>query len=629
MSLLEAALWYASKGIPAFPLLPRSKDPIGEKVVIEGVERGGFYLATTDEGTIRRWWSENPEYNVAIPTGPESGIVVIDEDRVNALKERGWTVPPTPAVKTGKGFQYYFRHPGGQVRNRTGNNALASGIELKGDGGYIVGPPSVHPNGSTYEWVIPLEDAELAECPQWLLKAVGEPHRRRTITVEETIPEGSRNDTLFSHARSLFARGLNDIVVSVAINALNRTACKPPLPDDEVCKIVESAGSNKYEHGELYIPQTNGQVNVDGINTLFDSLDIAEDEEVYKQLIPDLMYEQGIHTIYGQFGSGKSILAAWIAIHAIEQGLTVVYLDEENGLSRMRSRFKGLGADRDALKSRLRYMNAPGLTLSQEHVNLWRSVVETVCPGLVIFDAMADMLALAGLSENDSVDVTRWMKAYCEPVVNAGGAALILDHITKDEGVKFARGSTAKLAKVDVGWKLKRTLPFNTDTVGEVRLTCDKDRNGNMPRTKVFSIGGNGDGRIIVNPGEVIETPDEDGLTPTQRHIFETIEDHPEGLSYSRWQQLSGKAKTTFQDAKSVLESEGLVGQDEDTKLYYVVGVRPTNNRPSDQVNGGGRSGSGYYSTRPTDLHTDSFIDERQETMIREAYGEMDEQPPF
>src|SRR5215212_4795841 len=110
-NLMEAALSYAAKGISVFPCKPRSKVP---------ATAHGFKDATRDEGTIRGWWEENPRYNVAIRTGKESNLVVLDVDKGgrDTLEDLffGWG---TTIVKTCGGYHSYFQHPGGNIRCKT------------------------------------------------------------------------------------------------------------------------------------------------------------------------------------------------------------------------------------------------------------------------------------------------------------------------------------------------------------------------------------------------------------------------------------------------------------------------------------------------------------------------------
>jgi hypothetical protein len=105
-NLVEAALSYAGKGYHVFPCKPRSKEP---------ATKHGFKDATRDQETVRRWWSENPNYNIAIATGKESGLWVLDVDgevgRESYLKCQSDIPYDTPNVKTPSGgFHLYFAY---------------------------------------------------------------------------------------------------------------------------------------------------------------------------------------------------------------------------------------------------------------------------------------------------------------------------------------------------------------------------------------------------------------------------------------------------------------------------------------------------------------------------------------
>lgn len=137
------------------------------------IPKHGLKDATTDEKIIRRWWEAQwPDANVAIVTGRVSGLVVIDADG-EAGCETPWLrrLPDTPEAATGGGGRHIlFAHPGEGVRigNRQG---LAPGVDIRGDGGYIVAPPSLHRSGRRYEWdgMLHPDDVPLAPLPDWLL----------------------------------------------------------------------------------------------------------------------------------------------------------------------------------------------------------------------------------------------------------------------------------------------------------------------------------------------------------------------------------------------------------------------------------------------------------------------------
>lgn len=163
--LLIAALGYAARGWAVLPLRPRAKTPLTEH---------GLKDATTDPDIIPRWWARWPDANVGIATGQDSGLIVIDIDEdhdgdqtLDQLEAEHGPLPTTMTSLTGAGRHLLFQHPGQALRNSAGR--LGAGIDTRGDGGYIVAPPSVHPSGVAYEW---LHDTPPAVLPDWVLEAL-------------------------------------------------------------------------------------------------------------------------------------------------------------------------------------------------------------------------------------------------------------------------------------------------------------------------------------------------------------------------------------------------------------------------------------------------------------------------
>jgi putative DNA primase/helicase len=178
-------------------------------------------------------------HNVGIAAGKVSGIVILDDDdNGETIKKTGWHIPATPTVKTQRGHQYYFRCPeaGFPTFDVTGK------LEVRADGAYVVAPPSIHPSGSAYEWVISPDEAELADPPPWLIEQASLRGRRtRAEDIGETISNGSRNKTLFSIAGTLRRRGLDEASIAAALLGINATKCETPLDEAEVRKIAQSA----------------------------------------------------------------------------------------------------------------------------------------------------------------------------------------------------------------------------------------------------------------------------------------------------------------------------------------------------------------------------------------------------
>jgi Bifunctional DNA primase/polymerase, N-terminal/AAA domain/Primase C terminal 1 (PriCT-1) len=182
---------------------------------------------------------EKPWPGVGIVTGVISNVVVLDADSPEAVEEltrRGH--PATPMAKTARGVHAYFQHPGGELPTRIG---LGSGLDLKGDGGYVVAPPSKHPSGTAYEWIISPEDEKPAPLPAWAIEEIRARGRRATTEdLGEEIPNGSRNKAITSIAGTLRRRGLGETAIYAALLGINAEMCRPPLPDHEVQTIATS-----------------------------------------------------------------------------------------------------------------------------------------------------------------------------------------------------------------------------------------------------------------------------------------------------------------------------------------------------------------------------------------------------
>lgn len=156
---------YAKNGWPVVPLHTPSGDggcscSRGKECPSPGKHPrtpNGFKDASTDSFQIGEWWEKWPDANIGIVTGAVSGLFVLDVDlrhggdETLAQMERQYgALPRTAKVRTGGGWHYYFRHPGGEVRS----GKLGPGIDLKADGGYVVAPPSLHASGQSYEWEV-------------------------------------------------------------------------------------------------------------------------------------------------------------------------------------------------------------------------------------------------------------------------------------------------------------------------------------------------------------------------------------------------------------------------------------------------------------------------------------------
>jgi Bifunctional DNA primase/polymerase, N-terminal/Primase C terminal 1 (PriCT-1) len=234
MNLADMAVRYAERGLPVFPV--RGKLPLTEH---------GFKDASTDVDTIRGWYERWPDANVAIPTGPASGLVVLDVDprhdggkSLAALEEKHGPLPLTLEVRTGGGGRHLFFALGNEQNVRNSAGKLGPGLDVRGDGGYIVAPPSIHPETKQpYVWTNKIKPAQ---TPAWLIRELSAPAAISESVSGAPIPAGQRNDTLTRIAGAMRRKGCTPEAIEAALLAENARRCSSPLPEQEVRSIAQS-----------------------------------------------------------------------------------------------------------------------------------------------------------------------------------------------------------------------------------------------------------------------------------------------------------------------------------------------------------------------------------------------------
>ena len=239
MSILDAALAYAARGWPVHPIQAKAKAPASPH---------GFRDATTDPAIIRAWFENSPHLNVGIATGRASGVWVLDCDTGSADTLLDWEkeyggLPDTPLVGTGRGGRqaYFLNPPGLVIPSRV---RFAPGIDTRGDGGYVVAPPSV--TEKAYTW---LREGDPVEAPSWLIDLVlarqaAQPGLLDEIEIQASefaddpgAPEGERHARACRLVGSAIARGTDPAaILSDAVSWASR--CRPPMPIDEITRIV-------------------------------------------------------------------------------------------------------------------------------------------------------------------------------------------------------------------------------------------------------------------------------------------------------------------------------------------------------------------------------------------------------
>lgn len=251
---LATARKIASVGVPVFPVWSDSKRP---------VTRHGFHDASTDAGQIEAWWASVPGASLAIPTGRASGVVVVDVDvhgRVNGYeaatraKEAGLLSRWELMTRTPSGGMHLYYPTTDAVEQRSWQSA-GSGIDFRGDGGYVVVPPSARLIGNQLEHYTVERvnhgvtgSLDVDRLREFLDPRPVRPRRPfasdRPIDVDRLaswvsrLQEGERNHGLFWAACKMAE---NDISPNTALDALAVAGSDAGLTEREVTTTVRSA----------------------------------------------------------------------------------------------------------------------------------------------------------------------------------------------------------------------------------------------------------------------------------------------------------------------------------------------------------------------------------------------------
>lgn len=296
-SMYDAAIEYVKKGFAVFPLKYRDKVPL---------TRNGCKDATTDAAQIKAWWQQHPNANIGLATGSVSQNVFvidldIDEDRgidgYHSLedwqREHG-DFPETWTAITGRGGYHLYYRGNGRIKNRAG---IIDGVDIRGNGGYVVAPPSIHKNGNRYEWEYSPDEFEIAKADNNVEYFLNHDDHRQSasFTMPNIVSAGQRNQMLFRFACMMQAKGASDQSVFAATMAENESSCSPPLTEQEVRIIVSSA--TKYDKGkpihidsEGVATRENKDEVVGGPALVFKFLDCNYDEDGNVKSVKQLVH---------------------------------------------------------------------------------------------------------------------------------------------------------------------------------------------------------------------------------------------------------------------------------------------------------------------------------------------------
>lgn len=482
----EAAMRYAKLGLCVIPLHVRDKRPMFANWP---------EVATTDQSMISRWWHQNPEANVGIATGKRSGIFVLDVDPKNGGQDsyedlilKHGRFPDTWQQVTGsKGFHLFFRYPAFPVHNAAG---LLPGIDIRGDGGQVVAPPSIHPvTGLPYEWdgIEEIEQTHIAEAPHWLLDLLQHKSTSHSphLPVAEKIHKGVQHYTLLALAGMMRRLGLNENEILPTVMEVNRNRCEQPGPAANVEQIVSSVMRYRPADADLFRTasklwrmtkakefeekekeQKLGLQVVDGL-TVYRSTGLDQ-----KYIIPGILHN-GLTIFAGRPKVGKSWLTLQLALAVargdkflgslpVQMPGRVIYIALEESQARTATRMQRLEDTETPFLENISmvYSMSP---LSQGGRDQLDKILEDRRPALVIIDTF---LALVGGSDKKR-DVMR--SEYTEidtirHVATKHETAMVLVHhmrkaVVGESGLDAVAGSTGVTAAADAVWTIKKEDP--------------------------------------------------------------------------------------------------------------------------------------------------------------------------
>jgi hypothetical protein len=500
--MLNEALEYAANGWHVFPV--KGKQPLLP-----------WRENSTDNADTIRGWDWTAATGIGIDCG-KSGLVVLDIDDLQAVPalsgKLGFdpTEDDTTIVRTGRGgVHVYYRAGSNEVRNSA--SKIIQGVDVRGVGGFVVAPPSVHDNGSVYEFT--RNNSSIRPIPESMVQALNYKEERQPSpapapfahekwglailaaeahNIESSQP-GQRNDQLYRSALPVWSavKG-GHLDYSMAEMRLVQAGLRVGLEETEVRNTIASAWDTAQpRHPEEPAPRMKEPdrpkdrksfraLNIEQLR------DLPPPQWLLKERVPE-----GQTWMYGEAGAGKSFLALHWASLVAASGLPVVYFIGE-GVQGFAQRILAWQSYWQKDISALRVVPQAPHLLERESVAMMKDTVEEYHPSLIVIDTFAR--ASVGGDENSARDMgiaidvldSLWHDYHC--------SSLVLHHSSKGGGVE--RGSSAIRGAADATWEVRPGIEGDV-TVG-FEAVCRKMKDSEPPRPVYCQLRRHGESAIIV-----------------------------------------------------------------------------------------------------------------------------------
>jgi hypothetical protein len=447
-SKFKHAIAYARRGFLVFPC--HNIDTDGEcscgKLQCASAGKHPRYKdwqkdATLDEAQIRRWWSEYPDSNIGVACGAKSKLTVLDvdgqtgRDTLRQLELDNGELPETPIALTGSGgAHYYFLHSPG-----VGNAVrFAPGLDIRTDGGLVVGVGSVTKNPYRWEVQAPLGEVPLGVMPTWLaglIKVAQTPQtngeRFKLPNLDQMVEGSGRQEALYKAIRSMRLQGLAEQAIREIAASINQRM-KRPLDPSEFRLTIEHALSQPDREG--FVPAVaNGHLPVVLPVEGFEAAQMANEEYLKRDAIVEgLCYARAVSMITGGKHAGKSTLARWLAIclakgisfldREVQQG-EVLYLASEDETMAARMELLRLGwTPSDPIK----FMSMSNITVDQ--VKLLEALTDYIRNNIIKLVVMDMLFDFVSIGDEMSYAQTREALGKIQMVASAGGCHIVTVH---------------------------------------------------------------------------------------------------------------------------------------------------------------------------------------------------------